>query len=572
MLSKTTHRAVRLSGILIGLAIIAASNPTLANSLDNVVASNAAFTNSLDNNAALTNPLSSSDAAELQSTEAAPTNLISLEPQTTSNMVSPTDRKAIVLQKLNERHQCGISNSNQPISRSNFSQRVGVCLRAIEVKLAQEPDSLSNEDLEMLKEITAAFRDEIDILAADLAIVNEKMNTSAFSTTTKLAGEVIFGFSGFGGAPTTIAPSTNATTGVVTTPINTSSNTVFNDRVRLNFDTSFYGKDRLRTRLQARNITAFNRAITGTNTTRLGFDGNDGDNDSLVSLLQYSFPIGDKSKLIIETVGSEFNENMYTFNPLLTSSGSGSISRFGRYNPIYRQSGDGAAATIDYKLSDGITGTIGYAVPGTAAANPGAGNNGFFNGSNALISQLRFQASPNIDLGLVYARSYNAGGSGVSGGTGTNLADNPFGGARTTANHYNFLASAKLSPGFTLSGWAGLTNANRETAGRGNADIFNYAITAAFQDFGAKGNVLGFIVGAPPKVTGGSTTTAAGVTTPLISATNQFGSPFHIEALYKVKVSDSIDVTPGLLLITNSDANVSAPTEYVGTVRTTFKF
>jgi hypothetical protein len=137
MLSKTTHRAVRLSGILIGLAIIAASNPTLANSLDNVIASNATFTNSLDNNAALTNPLSSSDAAELQSTEAAPANLISLEPQATSNMVSPTDRKAIVLQKLNERHQCGISNSNQPISRSNFSQRVGVCLRAIEVKCSR---------------------------------------------------------------------------------------------------------------------------------------------------------------------------------------------------------------------------------------------------------------------------------------------------------------------------------------------------------------------------------------------------------------------------------------------------
>jgi Carbohydrate-selective porin, OprB family len=558
MLSKTTHRAVRLSGIVIGLAIIAASNPTLANSLDNVIASNATFTNSLDNNAALTNPLSSSDAAELQSTEAAPAlpaaNLISLEPQATSNMVSPTDRKAIVLQKLNERHQCGISNSNQPISRSNFSQRVGVCLRAIEVKLAQEPDSLSNEDLEMLKEITSAFRDEIDILAADLAIVNEKMNTSAFSTTTKLAGEVILGFSGFGGG----------------TVAGNGSNTTFSDRVRLNFDTSFYGKDRLRTRLQARNSTQFNAAITGTNTTRLGYDGDEG-NDSFVSLLQYTLPLGDKSKVIVETVGSEFNENMYTFNPLLTSSGSGSISRFGRYNPVYRQSGDGAAVTLDYKLSDGITGTVGYAVPGTAAGTATAGN-GFFNSSNALISQLRFQASPNIDLGLVYARTYSAAGGGVSGTTGTSLANSPFGTAKTTANHYNFLASAKLSPSFTLSGWAGLTNANREAPGSGSADIFNYAVSAAFQDFGAKGNVLGFIVGAPPKVTGGSTTTAAGVTTPLINATNQFGSPFHIEALYKVKVSDSIDVTPGLLLITNSDANASAPTEYVGTIRTTFKF
>jgi hypothetical protein len=295
----------------------------------------------------------------------------------------------------------------------------------------------------------------------------------------------------------------------------------------------------------------------------LGFDGSE-DNASFVSLLQYKTPFADKGTVILETVGSEFNENMYTFNPLLTSSGSGSISRFGRYNPVYRQSADGAAATLEYKLSDRLTGSIGYAVPGVIASNPNTGT-GLFNGSNAVIGQLRYQAAAGVDLGLIYARSYHSGGSGVTGSTGTALANNPFGGgAPTTANHYNFLASAKLTPGFVLSGWAGLTNATRETTAGGNADIFNFAVSAAFPDLGAKGNTLAFIFGAPPKVTSNS-----------VAGRVDNANPLHLEALYKIKFSDSIDITPGVLVITSPDSAANASnngTEYVGTIRTTFKF
>jgi Carbohydrate-selective porin, OprB family len=33
-----------------------------------------------------------------------------------------------------------------------------------------------------------------------------------------------------------------------------------------------------------------------------------------------------------------------------------------------------------------------------------------------------------------------------------------------------------------------------------------------------------------------------------------------------------LDITPGVLLITNPEHNSSKPSEFVGTVRTTFKF
>lgn len=75
-------------------------------------------------------------------------------------------------------------------------------------------------------------------------------------------------------------------------------NTIFADRLRLNLYTSFTGKDRLQTRLQAINITPFSTAVTGTNMTRLAFDGNNNNNDFLQKL-EYRFPLKPGSCLSI---------------------------------------------------------------------------------------------------------------------------------------------------------------------------------------------------------------------------------------------------------------------------------
>jgi hypothetical protein len=515
-----THTNIKLSGFILSLALMAASSPAMAKE---------------------------APAPELQ----APSTVTS-ETQPTSEMVNPSDRNFQTLQQINNRYQCGVSTSQEPVSRSAFSKNVEVCLNSLETKLAQSPNAASKEDLQQLNELATTYRQEMTALNNRVEKVETKLaqnkEPNIFSPNTKLVGEVIFALSGYGGSPGA-----------------NPSGTIFSDRVRLNFDTSFTGKDRLRARIQARNTTPFSGpATTGTNTTRLGFDGNE-ENAGFISLLQYKLPLGDKANVVLETVGSEFNENMYTFNPLLAPAGTGSISRFGRFNPIYRLSGDGAAITGDYKLSDKITASVGYAVPAGAtpapatptapAANP---STGVFGGNNSIMGQLRFEASPGIDLGLAYARSYNAGGTGVAGTTGTAFANSPFTTAvPTTANHYSAMASAKLSPGFVLSGWAGFATAQ---GGADTANLFNYAVSAAFPDFGSKGNTLGFTFGSPPKVT--SSTVAARVDTV---------SPLHLEAIYKVKLNDTVDITPGLLLITNPDTATKG-TEYVGTIRTTFKF
>jgi Carbohydrate-selective porin, OprB family len=436
---------------------------------------------------------------------------------------------------------------------------------------SEAPEEIvSQQDLDRLKGLIQSFGAElqgVDTRLQTIEASTKKLQDQSFSTTTKLAGEVIIGINGYNtGRSAGIGAS--GTTGNVLT-----------DRVRLNFDTSFTGKDRLRTRLQSRNNIAFNAAVTGTNMTQLGYDGNS-DNNTSVSLLQYSFPLSADTKIIAETIGSEFNENLYTFNPLLTSSGDGSISRFGRYNPVYRLSGDGASLTVNHKFSDQLKLDIGYAVPvSNTVANPINGA-GLFNGSNSIISQLSFLPSKDLGLGLVYARSFSGGG--ITGSTGSGGANSPFGTTGTTANHYSALASYKLSPGFVISGWAGFIDAKREapagsTLGPGSANISNYAVSLAFPDFGSKGNNLAFIVGIPPKLNSRSTqatATAAPVTTTFVTAAGAENrdTSYHIEALYRVKLSDNLAITPGILLITNPEHSSANPTEYVGTIRTTFKF
>jgi Carbohydrate-selective porin, OprB family len=521
--------------------------------------------------------------------------------------VRPGDWAYQTLQALGSKYSCGNTpTTNKVLSREEFATSLNGCVQSIEQLVArrkvrkpikkrrytpsvspapeaapevapevvspppqpmappepqvEQEEAITQQDLDRLKGLVQSFSAELQGVDARVQAVDDKvtaLKAQSFSTTTKLAGEVIIGVSGYGGRGTAVG--TNGTSG-----------TILSDRVRLNFDTSFTGKDKLRTRLQSRSTTPFNSGVTGTNMTRLGYDGDSG-NNTAVSLLQYSFPLSSQTKIIAETVGSEFNENMYTFNPILASAGNGSISRFGRFNPIYRLSNDGASLTINHKFSDEFGVAVGYAVPVSNSASIPGNNSGLFNGANAIIGQVTITPTPDLNFGLIYARSYNPIGGGINGGTGSGAADSPFGAVATSANHYSFLTSYKLSPNFVLSGWAGFTEANRENGTAGSASTSNYAISLAFPDFGQKGNNLAFILGIPPKLNSRS---GSGLATAVSANPN---TSYHIEALYRMKLSDNLSITPGLLLITNPEHNAgtgSSPnaTEYVGTLRTTFTF
>ncbi len=470
--------------------------------------------------------------------------------------VQPTDWAFQALQSLVERYGCiagypdGTYRGNRALTRYEFAAGVNACLdRVNELIATATADLVRREDLATLQRLQEEFSAELATLRGrvdSLEAQTAELEANQFSTTTKLNGEVIFaladafGDQAAGGGDLEV-------------------NTILADRARLNFDTSFTGKDRLRTRLQARNITPFNTANTGTNMTRLGFDGNEG-NDVIIDDFYYRFPIGSALLAQIDFANTEFNDNVYTFNPAFESSGRGAISRFGRFNPIYRQGDEGAGLTLTFNPEGVISASVGYLAP--TAEDPAEGL-GLFDGSYGAIGQVAFRPSDNFSLGLTYAHTYENQESGVDvfESTGSVLANQPFGNIATSANHYGVQASLRASNAFTISGWFGYSQMKAEAGPNedADADAINYAVTLALQDFGGEGNQLGIIFGQPPKITDSD-------------LVEDEDTSYHLEGLYRLQLNDNIAITPGVLVIFNPEHNNDNENIYVGTVRTTFTF
>lgn len=99
----------------------------------------------------------------------------------------------------------------------------------------------------------------------------------------------------------------------------------------------------------------------------------------------------------------------------------------------------------------------------------------------------------------------------------------------------------------------------------GSADIWNCALTLALPDFGRENNLLGFVVGQEPKLTGTSGFVIDGRQT-------DPDTSLHIKTFYQNQVTDRLAITPGLIWITAPNHDNSNPDILVFTVRTTFKF
>ncbi len=530
--------------------------------------------------------------------------------------IKPGDWAYQTLQSLQAKYGCNntVTTGARILSRDEFATSLNDCVRSVEELVARKPrkplkkrrrvapapevvappptpeiappapeapqvapspavPEVSQQDLDQLKQLVQSFSVELQALNTRLQALDAKIatvNSQQFSTTTKLTGEAIVAFTGLTGGSTT---GPNAVT----------RSNILANRVRLNFTSSFTGKDALLVRLQSRNGNSFAGAAATsaakTNQARLGFEGSD-ENVTNIQRLQYKLPLSPQTKVIVAAVGSELNDDYYNFNPELNPAGSGSVTRFGRVSSIYRLNNEGASIGVDQKLSPNLGLVVSYGVPragAAVAANTGVisplltasdpTQGGIFDGSNVIFSQVSFKPSDGVNLGFAYAHSYKANGSNITGGNGTNFANTPFPGSPTSANHYELLASVDLSKSLILSGWGGYTNSRRETAAGGSADSWEYALTLAAKDFGAKGNTLGFVVGMQPRATSNSVTFAGATPSRVDPSTG-----LHLETYYKYKVSDNLSITPGLLILTNPENNSTNPTEFLGTVRTTFSF
>ncbi|MFN5978914.1 MAG: iron uptake porin, partial [Pseudanabaena sp.] len=216
--------------------------------------------------------------------------------------VKPTDWAFTALQSLVERYGCIAGypdrtfRGKQATSRYEFAAGLNACLDKInEIISAGLADKVSKEDLATLQKLQEEFAAELATLRGRVDALDAKvtkLEAQQFSTTTKLRGEAIFGL-------------VAGTDGVATAPCVDRTNVVFNYRVRLNLDTSFTGKDLLRTRLQASNTANFNN-LANDNSTRLSYDGVAAANTNVFELnrLFYRFPIGDNFTAYVAPIGA----------------------------------------------------------------------------------------------------------------------------------------------------------------------------------------------------------------------------------------------------------------------------
>ncbi|AFY73622.1 putative S-layer protein [Synechococcus sp. PCC 7502] len=478
--------------------------------------------------------------------------------------VQPTDWAFTALQSLVERYGCiaGYPDStyrgSRALSRYEFAAGLNACLDKINELISSGlADKVGKEDLATLQKLQEEFSAELAALKGRVTALESKTATleaQQFSTTTKLTGSVIFTGAGSFGDNSAVDGNRNIT---------------FAGRTRLNFNTSFGGKDLLFIRLQAGNIP--NNA--GGNLLRLAFDENTataaGGSTLNVQLdrLYYRFPLTNQINLLVGTTVN-IEDVLDVSNPDLLSSETGSISRFARRDPlIFRGQGDGnAAAAVKIKFNDQFGLNIAYLA--NQAQNPSTvlADAGVFGGGYTGAVQVLFTPFKPLALSFVYERTYDPSPTNLSSGTGTSLANTTYGLASVggSADRFGFQLNYNFSPNLSFNGRVSYAT-TRAVSGDTTADILSWLTSITFKDLFVQGNQASIAFGQPPYVVGGN-----------IARADSSQNPYHIEAFYRFQLSKNISITPGLITVLNpgtiTGGGVDNRPEFVGVLRTSLTF
>jgi hypothetical protein len=222
--------------------------------------------------------------------------------------VQPTDWAYQALSNLIERYGCvaGYPNGTYRGSRAMTRYEAAALLNACLDRVTEVTDGLKRLMKEFEKEL-AVLKGRVDGLEAKVA----ELEATQFSTTTKLSGLATFvvGANTFSGSAINRGANT-ANRNSSYTPVFTLPNaTTFNYDVQLTFDTSFTGKDLLRTNLRAGN---FGSSVFGGEPHSLGlselevaFEEDAGPNIVGIDKLFYQFPVGQFTFTLGGRVGQE---------------------------------------------------------------------------------------------------------------------------------------------------------------------------------------------------------------------------------------------------------------------------
>jgi hypothetical protein len=481
--------------------------------------------------------------------------------------VAPTSWAFAALQSLVERYGCitGYPNATfrgtQPITRYEFAAGVQACLGRLEEQLKTSTDSLiRQEDLVLLKQLQEEFAAELATLRNRITNLETRTATlekQQFSATTKFRGQVLtFVGSAFGDN----ADEANAFT--------------FGYRARLNFLSSFSGKDLLTTQFQARNLRLFNTATTFpagrlsgiTDEARIVGSGATGEGRLSLFGMRYNFPLGDRLRIHIAAneADSILTKAVNTFG----DSSTGSVSYFGQGNPLVYPGEIQAGAGVTLQISPQFAVDFGYYAE-DGANNPAPGS-GLFNGGYTAFVRSVFTSAA-FKAVFIYSNAYSPR-LGYNTYAGSNAAKVQGAGAVVSDT---FLAAAFYRPAPQIEVGASVATGDVRTLGvgtRGSADVWTYYVSLGIFDVGKKGNQLGFLVGMQPRLTGTSNDGVAQAIGLPVGQRSDRNIGIHLEAFYTLQVSDTIAITPGIFWLTAPNHDSRNPDVVVGVVRTTFSF
>ena len=217
--------------------------------------------------------------------------------------VKPTDWAYQALSNLIERYGCvaGYPDSTfkggQAITRFEAAALLNACLDRV------------TETTDELKKLLTEFQKELAILkgrADGLDAKVGKLEANQFSTTTKLSGQATFVVGGIAYS----GSGKNNIRDYLGRPVSPPENVTFNYDLQLNLDTSFTGKDLLRTNLRAGNFgnSVFGgepHALGNSSELEIAFEEDSGADNVGIYKLFYQFPIG---KQFTATVGARVGQ------------------------------------------------------------------------------------------------------------------------------------------------------------------------------------------------------------------------------------------------------------------------
>jgi len=491
--------------------------------------------------------------------------------------VRPTDWAYQALSNLIERYGCvagypdGTYRGAKAMTRYEAAALLNACLD----RISEVTDELKRLMKEFEKEL-AVLRGRVDGLEARVG----ELEANQFSTTTKLNGKATFvlGSNSYGG---------NYRTGLGAAaysgfPVGskyadeaaaTNGATTLNYDIQLNFDTSFTGKDLLRTRLRAGNFADsayFGKPPVGLTGMEAAFEQNCGtkaDCGDVVAInrLFYQFPIG--SNFTATFGGRVRQDDMLALWPsvypadtildIFTYAGApGTYSlNLGAGGGLWWKSGD-FSISANYVSANGDN------------SNPAEGGIGTSGSSQTGTVQLGYGSA---NFGLAAAYTYSSGGAGLYGGNGTPLAVGSFSIADSVnsvgISGYWQPSNSGLIPSISAGWGINSYNSSDDLSNFDGANSQSWYVGLQWADAFIKGNALGMAVGQPTFIvnTGDSDFKAN-------------DGNYAWEWWYKFQVTDNISVTPALYYLSaplgqlQKDDGGSTFTNFGGLVKTTFKF